>query len=273
MFRFPRIIAIIVACTAGTGLAESGVARDKATGQPIAGAIVVAEWNGHLQMAVQPFSTCYKVAVAISDARGRFDLPAFSWDLRPYLMGRTRGVRIFATGRRESPESDAHSLRIVMEPDTRPPAEQMGRILDPLRSRGCEGNREANFLPLLVAVRRELAGLPPSAESRKQAEWLTYEIEELELGEAEAERRSRERLSREQKRLNINIRCAAPGVPSEHSCCFGFGDARGYSALEVKLAAARIDHSRREASTELCVRRSDRDDVRRLAAEVVSGYR
>ena len=266
------VLAIALVAVVWISLPDSGTIRDKATGNPVAGAIVTAEWRGSLMMPVQSVSACYKVAVAVSDAGGRFTIPSVSWDLRPYLMGRSRGIRVLAAGRREAPDSDASNLRIVMEPDDRPPREQVDRITDPLRSRGCSGGRDAMFLPLLLAVRQELARLPASAEIERQSDWLTHEIDVLEVGEAEAYRRQKQRRDDESSRRMVHIACSAPNDPDEISCCLGLGDPRGFPALEARIRAADIAFVKREGQRRRCVRRRDRDEAVRMANEVVANY-
>lgn len=269
-----RLLALSIALVAvvWTSLPDSGAIRDKATGKPIAGAIVMAEWNGSIMMPVQSSSTCYKVAMAISDADGRFSMPSLSWDLRPYLFGRSRSIRVLAMGRREAPDSDASNLRIVMEPDDRPPREQVDRITDPLRSLGCSGGNEAIFRPLLLAVRQELARLPASAEIERKSDWLTYEIDLLDVGEAEAYRRQEHRREAETSRRMVHVACSAPDDSDAISCCLGFGDPRGFSALEAKIRAADIAFVKREGERRICVRRRDRDAAVRMANEVVANY-
>lgn len=266
------VLAIALAAVVWISLPDSGTIRDKATGKPIAGAIVTAEWRGGLMMPVQSVSTCYKVALAISDVDGRFTMPSFSWDLRPYLMWRTRGIRVLAAGRREAPDSDASNLRIVMEPDDRPPREQVDRITDPLRSRGCGEAQVAMFLPLLLAVRQELARLPASAEIERKSDWITYEIDVLEVGEAEAYRRQKQRRDSETSRRMVHVACSAPNDPEEISCCLGFGDPRGFPALEARIRATDIAFVKREGERQICVRRRDREVAAQMAHEVVANY-
>jgi hypothetical protein len=62
-----------------------GVVLDQATQRPLAGAIVVAQWQGNTSgnwhdlgsWFVESHSLCYHVATAVSDGEGRFHIPAW----------------------------------------------------------------------------------------------------------------------------------------------------------------------------------------------------
>jgi hypothetical protein len=271
--RFGLALVLALCSTGQDCFAETGYIREKGTGKPIAGAILVAEWNGTISMPVQPTHTCYKVEVATSDANGRFEISAFSWDFRPFLMDRSRGLRIFAPGMRESRESNNQDLRILMEPDTGTEAERMERLSDPLRSRGCVRKDEAVFLPLLRAVKREFEKFPPTAKTKDSIDFLGYEIDVLEKGEAEAERRRRQLRAEITKRVMVHLSRGVPTSPADHNCCFSFGDVKGYPELEARVKSAGLEYSKRESTREICVQEASRSAVQLMASEIATSFR
>ena len=58
-----------------------GVVVDEATSKPVIGAIVIAQWGGDVRGIVQGSSICYHSETALTDANGKFVIPA--WNRAP----------------------------------------------------------------------------------------------------------------------------------------------------------------------------------------------
>lgn len=94
-----RVMTVaLVVLAAGCDLAGEQVQRgrviDQDTGEPIAGAIVVGRYEGHVAWGG---SSCNRVESAISDAQGWFELPVDAKDGPPQMEGFKQG---FGRGKR-----------------------------------------------------------------------------------------------------------------------------------------------------------------------------
>lgn len=70
------------ACTLSvSGTAMQGRVVDEATGNPIQGALVIAQWSGDVGGPVQSSQTCFHLEIATTDADGRYRIPG--WSRRP----------------------------------------------------------------------------------------------------------------------------------------------------------------------------------------------
>lgn len=77
------LVASVTACT-NFSLGDSqieGTVLDAATDKPVVGAIVIAQWKGNIHGIVQGSSMCYHTETALTDANGRFVIPA--WRRKP----------------------------------------------------------------------------------------------------------------------------------------------------------------------------------------------
>ncbi len=77
----------------------SGQVIDAETGQPIAGAIVVARWKGSVSALVDSQSVCFHVETAVSDPEGKYHVPLWWQQPRLWLMiGSGRVVEGYRAG-------------------------------------------------------------------------------------------------------------------------------------------------------------------------------
>ena len=79
------LLGLLVAesgCTLSvSGTAIEGRVVDEATGNPIQGALVIAQWSGDVGGPVQSSQTCFHLEIATTDADGRYRIPG--WSRRP----------------------------------------------------------------------------------------------------------------------------------------------------------------------------------------------
>lgn len=93
-----------------------GQVVDEATGKPLEGVYVMAVWNGAVP-GIEPFSRCYDFEITRTDQNGRYRLPRFSWDFRPWIWERHRFQDHYLAGYQVAPtvgpDQDAPKMRIA----------------------------------------------------------------------------------------------------------------------------------------------------------------
>ena len=155
--------------------------------QPIADAFVLVEWKGS---AAYSTTVCIHVASTTTDADGRYLIPVWNKkhgfgnasDQRVYITTYKAGYRRVGTYI-NNPELEA------LTPDTRPPEQRLQYLLR--ASPGCnpKDGSEKSRIPLLRAVYEEAKSLATTKEDEKVLDFILYDLEIIELGFEEAEKR------------------------------------------------------------------------------------
>lgn len=157
----------------------SGLVRDIDTLQPIAGAMVVAQWEGTAMGPVHSRSVCFHVETAVSDADGRYRMP-FWFQAPPvwsvygtttirdaYLPG-YESVRTHQT-QSESPE-DVFMKKYAGSDAER--FEYISRGVFGAMTCGHAGSSARNLYPVLRAAFREAKALASSAKENSKLEGM-----------------------------------------------------------------------------------------------------
>jgi hypothetical protein len=90
----PGLLAFALQAHGLSGEPISGTVIDKATGEPVADAIVAVYWDGSWNIGHSSRVSCYHVETARTDARGRYDIAAWktAWSARDVFF-RDEGQR------------------------------------------------------------------------------------------------------------------------------------------------------------------------------------
>lgn len=178
--------------------ALEGSVLDARTEAPIKGAFVVARWigyGGHTQ------SQCFHVEVAETDAQGRYRIaPWRNARDSAYLVDQRQTIeRVHKPGYRESPltrERESYLRGVYyLAQDTESVQTRLEylKLLHGATRCGAQNESEKNRLPLLKALHDEArlhgGDKKPAANEMSLMESIRYDIEILELGFNEAEKR------------------------------------------------------------------------------------
>ena len=179
----------IALISSGYAIASQGTVIDKATGKPIAGAVVATSWSGYVPIAVQTLFVCYDLEVTTTDERGGFTIPTFG-KFRPFLQNKNRSIDVIASGY----EADRSSIDLdyVMVPRQGTKSEQFEKANRYQRNAGCPDDKK-KMLPFMKAVYKDLASLALTKKELDTADSLLWQIETIELGQKIADENSDKR--------------------------------------------------------------------------------
>ncbi len=191
----------VVACVAASlnaCHAEQGRVTDEVTSKSIAGAQIVVYWTGRmLNPGPEPSSLwCYRVTATTSDANGKFDIPAFSGNFNPFLLGRLRQVSVVARGYRSTPKTEYKELLFSMRPLADPKVDPDGAREDYEYLKRKPGSSCGDEKLLLGYLKVRHYNLQMLASSEKDNEYLRgdlFGIEAIEFGETFARLSDRDR--------------------------------------------------------------------------------
>ena len=191
----------IALISSGYAIASQGTVIDKATGKPIAGAVVATSWSGYVPIAVQTLFVCYDLEVTTTDERGRFTISTFG-KFRPFLQNKNRSIDVIASGY----EADRSSIDLdyVMVPRQGTKSEQFEKANRYQRNAGCPDDKK-KMLPFMKAVYKDLASLALTKKELDTADSLLWQIETIELGQKIADENSDKR-NLEKNKQDSNVK-------------------------------------------------------------------
>lgn len=174
----------LLAYFALTVIASEGTIIDQTTGKPIAGAFVIAYWNGNVNSVVQTHTSCYHLEATRTDENGRFKVSMFSGNLNPIRQDRTRNEHIYVPGYEVTYKSDVEKLSFMMTPRVGSRSEQFKAIMGlGSQGAGCSSGDQKSRVPYLRALHKELAALASTANERVVADEALSSADILEFGE------------------------------------------------------------------------------------------
>jgi hypothetical protein len=177
-------------------LAETGQVIDRISGKPLANVFVIGQWNGTLDVPLQPKTTCYHADFAVTDNEGRYRLPDFSWSFNPFLRNRQRAVYPYKPGYKESSVSRTNENVILMEARVGSKAEMFQAVEMRHLSGGCDESESKFSVPRKVRI-RELMSLAESPKEFDIADSELFGLESSEVGyPAAAENKRRRQVER-----------------------------------------------------------------------------
>jgi hypothetical protein len=159
--------------------------RNDGSEKPIVGAIVLARWEDDVYHG----TVCFHVESTITDAEGRYHIPA--WE-KKHIWGNTGNQRVHVrphkAGYRWTDKHIKNELRsLTLDNRTREQRLEYLRTLSP----GC-GSRdesEKNQLPLLRAVYEAAESIAITKEDMRTLNGILYKLEIIELGYEVAQER------------------------------------------------------------------------------------
>lgn len=179
--------------------AQMGRVLDEATQQPIEGAIVVLRWQGvGTKGFVDTQTVCYHVESAESDTNGRYATQSWKEESRYRDLSMKQVlVTVYKPGYRHvrvDRVTRTHYLQSMTMGDLAN-LEYTKRVSS---ANGCPGagESEMNLLPLRRALLGQAKLLAETVSDKDVIESFLFQVETLELGYEEAERRQVERLRR-----------------------------------------------------------------------------
>ena len=179
----------------------SGQVVEQATGQPIAGAIVVGLWEEVRSSYVHSRIHCIRVESATTDAQGRYRLLRPGGDLPNGFYVYKPGYRYIEMVKLLEPISRVPD-RIELRVFTDSPEERLDGLLTLSSRTECTsasstGTRN-NLLPLKQAMLAEARSIARTSEHQKTVNLLLSDVEELQMDYRAASARA---LARERERL------------------------------------------------------------------------
>lgn len=173
--------------------AQTALVLDEETQLPIEGAIVVARWIGTISQLVDSQTTCYHVESATTDAQGQYSIP--SWTKLPGKVHHNAiEVTVYKAGYRQVWVNKATGNQYLKR-DIGSVEERLEYLkwLHGTTRCGAQNESENNRLPLLKALYEDVklhgGGKKSAPNEMSPMESIQYDIEILELGFEEAERR------------------------------------------------------------------------------------
>ena len=179
----------IALISSGYAIASQGTVIDKATGKPIAGAVVATSWSGYVPIAVQTLFVCYDLEVTTTDERGRFTISTFG-KFRPFLQNKNRSIDVIASG--YETDRSSKDLDYVMVPRQGTKSEQFEKANRYQRNAGCPDD-EKKMLPFMRAVYKDLELLATDQKELNTVRSLLREIETIEFGQKVADENAKKR--------------------------------------------------------------------------------
>jgi hypothetical protein len=172
------IALLLAACTTTLQApAISGRVLDQDTNRPLAGAVVLAYWNGDVPIFPESRTYCFEILSAITDAEGNYRLP--SWR-RTYWESEIHGPQvhflpyypgyIWSRTHYGSSDNEATFLMVHDKSSREARFEALSKMFG---STGCgwyyAGSSMKNFVPFGTGIAKELKSL---AQSPKELERL-----------------------------------------------------------------------------------------------------
>lgn len=185
--KFMALLALLVVQT-GCGTLDgplSGVVIDKSTGEPVEGAIIVAQWQGAVASPAHSQTECYHAETATTKEDGTFRIPAFlggPW----YIMNKRSFVSAaYKEGYRQMSNREIEEANvqealqdvIYLVPFAGARAERM-KYLSTLAP-PCEG---LELVPLYRALYEEANKIAVTKQEKLKALSRLYDLEKQTIG-------------------------------------------------------------------------------------------
>lgn len=172
-------IALAACSVGGVYPPKSGQVLDWQTKKPIAGAIVVATWQGYVPAIVERQHECYHVETATADEQGRFRIP-FHAEGPSILIDTYRQYSAYKAGYRVTIDERGR-LRgnyekdgvLYLQRDQRSIDERIDFLFKILGTSDCgTGEGRKNLYPLYISLYEEARSIARTDEQSKKADGL-----------------------------------------------------------------------------------------------------
>ncbi len=192
------VLMPLVGCAATlSGTPVDGQVLEEGTNKPIADAIVVALWQGHLATFAHGRTVCYHVLSTTTDAQGRYHFPAWEKPITHDWQRNVRHEAVVVYAYRPGLETSRYTKTTVyLKPfigETKDRLAYLLRVLG-VTSCGAQDESEKNLISLRRALLDEVKETRGAGIGTDVIEPFLFQVEMLELGYETAERRQIERL-------------------------------------------------------------------------------
>jgi len=175
------------ACAGLSGGPIEGRVLEAGTNKPIAEAIVVARWEGHLASYAHGKTVCYHVLTTTTNGEGQYRFPAWNKDITEDWQKNIRPERVlidaYKPGYRfhSAPEDRANDR--VLAPFTGGRGERL-EYLSSFTGMQCgsRDNYSKQLAPLYRSIYEEARGLAVTKEERRSVSNRLRDLEEMEFG-------------------------------------------------------------------------------------------
>lgn len=198
VFMGVMLLLPLQACALSGGPLQ-GKVMEEGTEKPIAGAIVVARWQGHLASWGHGKTVCYHVLSTTSDENGDYRLPAWKKDITEDWQKNIRPETVLIDAYKPGyglPTAPSQKRGVVsLKSFIGTPGERIEYLLRVSSATRCgtTDESEKNLLPLKKTLYREATAIASSKEDQEKVETLLFGLESLEFGSVEALNRMTER--------------------------------------------------------------------------------
>ena len=173
-----------------------GQVVEQASGQPIAGAIVVGLWEEERSAYVHSRIHCIRAESATTDAQGNYTLLRPGGDLPNQLYVYKPGYFYFATVHLLAP-IPLLPAPVGLRPFSGTKEERLNDLLQLDANTTCGSAGETGSEPNLLSLRRAMYGearnIAQTKEDQKAVDHLLYKVEKIELGSRSAQDRNNAR--------------------------------------------------------------------------------
>ncbi len=185
-------IYVLTLCAAPSAFTpKKGVVLDWETKEPIAGAIVVAQWQGYRSAIVQTYSVCYHVESVTTDEQGHFRLPVYL-DHAFSVQEKHVMIFIYKTGFKRSVDEDNYVRNFYkeglyyQEKDNRTGEDRIDYLLKFSPVCGARDGSKVNYSDLYGALYDEADRLATTREEKLKTLYLLRNFEKVTIGSDEA---------------------------------------------------------------------------------------
>jgi hypothetical protein len=175
---------LAAAIAVDTSIAPEGWVLDRATGKPIEGAYVIAEWRGVVSLIVEGRSRCYAAAATVTNSQGHWTLRDFSWNFEPWIFDRRQSISFYYPGFQRVYTDEKDGKVVFMESRKGAKPEQYKEVRkNTILADYCEGTTRAKaFLAVRKVRAMELRALATTGEEIGNATSELRMLEEFERG-------------------------------------------------------------------------------------------
>jgi len=185
----------LLASCALSGGAIKGKLLEQGTNKPIPGGIVLVRWYGHVSSGsifVEARTLCYHVETSTTDEQGRYQTKAWRQPQKKDYTVKFDyiGVQGFKRGYQLPYGKPQVEGKTYLVPFNGTRKERLENLKLQARA-GCEGPKDnlKKLIPLYRALYEEAKSIAITTDDKEIVKSLHYDLDSLELGEAEADKK------------------------------------------------------------------------------------
>lgn len=189
-FVFMALFCLPLHACAFSGKALEGKVLEQDTGIPIAGAIMVARWQGHLATFAHGKTVCYHVLSTTSDENGDYRFAPWkrkiTEDWQKNVQPETVIVTAYKSGYQLAERYPANNPLLKPFQGTREERLKYLKRFEESTRCNVESEQQRIRYPLVKALYEEAKNLAVTRQDKRVVNSLLYVVERMELGEEKA---------------------------------------------------------------------------------------